>query len=286
MSTLLIAGPLALDDLPKASDLIGGVGGYAAIAASPLARTQLWARGGQEYTPQLQGILERRGIDLAGVSWQGRTPRGTPQGFLANGPVLSDVEPTSAEDLGGALLIGLPPDEWRRAQEAILRLPGADGRLLVASPRPGDLADPAFRSLCCAAADVLVLSCRRASELSGEANPLASARFFQALGAKTVVLTAGMLGGLIVYRQKAVTYPAMPVEVVDGTGTSAVFPGALAAWCAGSGKDDFRSLKRGCVVASGVAGICVQGIGPKKLLASDRKEYLERYNRLRRLAKY
>lgn len=286
MSTLLIAGPLALDDLAQGSGLIGGVGGYAAIAAAPLARTQSWARGGTGYTAELRGILERRAIDLSGTDWEGTTPHGTAQGFLANGPLLADVEPTSAEDLGGVLLIGLPPEEWRLAQDAVKRLPGGDTRLLVASPRPQDLRDPAFRALCCGAADILVLSAARAIELSAAANPLAAARFFQELGAKSVVLTAGMLGGLLVYRQKVVTYPAMPVEVVDPTGTSAVFPGALAAWCAGADKDDFRTIKRGCAVASAVAGICLQGIGPKKLLAADRKEYLERYNRLHRLAKF
>jgi sugar/nucleoside kinase (ribokinase family) len=286
MSTLLIAGPLALDDLAQGTGLIGGVGGYAAIAAAPLARTQLWARGGTGYTPQLRSILERRAIDLSGTSWEGATPRGAAQGFLANGPLLSDVEPTSAEDLGGVLLIGLPPEEWRIAQDAVKRLPGGDTRLLVASPRPDDLREPAFRTLCCSAADILVLSARRAIALSAAATPLGAARFFQELGAKSVVLTAGMLGGLLVYRQKVVTYPAMPLEVVDPTGTSAVFPGALAAWCAGADKDDFRTIKRGCAVASAVAGICLQGIGPKKLLAADRKEYLERYNRLHRLAKF
>jgi sugar/nucleoside kinase (ribokinase family) len=286
MSTLLIAGPLALDDLPGAPGLIGGVGGYAAIAAAPLAKTQLWARAGSGFTPQLRGILERHGVDLAGVSAEGATPRGTPAGFQANGTVLPGLEPTSADGLGGVLLIGLPPEEWRRAVAVAKRLPGGDTRLLVASPRPGDLADQAFRAECCATADVLVLSVRRAVDLTGTGTALAAARALQGLGAKTVVLTAGALGGLIAYRQKVVSYPAMPLEVVDGTGTSAAFPGALAAWCAGAGKDDFKALKRGCAVASAVAGICVQGLGPKKLLAADRKEYLERFNRLRRLAKY
>ena len=111
------------------------------------------------------------------------------------------------------------------------------------------------------------------------------ARTLESLGAKCVILTAGPLGGLIVYRQKATTYPALPVETTDGTGVGAAFAGALAAWLTGAGKDDFRAIKRGCAVASGVAGICAQGIGPKKLLGADRKEYLERFNRLRRAAK-
>ena len=59
-----------------------------------------------------------------------------------------------------------------------------------------------------------------------------------------------------------------------------------AAWCAGAGKADFRAVKRACAMASAVGGICAQGQGPLKLLAADRKEYLERFNRLRRAEKY
>ena len=90
MTSLLIAGPLALDDFPDAPGLLGGVGGYAAMAAAPLALTQLWSRGGKDITPQVRSILERRGIDLTGVSWNGETSRGNK--LIA--PLLSDIHPT------------------------------------------------------------------------------------------------------------------------------------------------------------------------------------------------
>jgi sugar/nucleoside kinase (ribokinase family) len=281
MPSLLIAGPLALDDLPQGKGLLGGAGGYSAMAGAPLANTQLWSRGGSGITPQVRGILERRGIDLAGVSWDGETH----QGQRLIGPVLSEVEPTDAGDLGAVLLIGIPPDEWRRATRAVRALPGGDSRTVVSAPRPDDLDDQRFRSEVCADADVLILPSTRAMAMTATEDVFAAGRALGALGAKCVVLTAGPLGGLIVYRQKATTYPSLPIETVDGTGVGASFAGALAAWLTGAGKDDFRAIKRGCAVASGVAGICAQGIGPKKLLAADRKEYLERFNRLRRAAK-
>ena len=128
MPSLLIAGPLALDDLPQAKGLLGGAGGYAAMAAAPLAHTQLWARGGQDITPQVRSILERRGIDLAGVDWTGPTLRGS----ASDSPALPEVEPTGADDLGAVLIAGLAPDEWRRAQRVIHALPGSEGRSLVA----------------------------------------------------------------------------------------------------------------------------------------------------------
>lgn len=284
MPSLLIAGPLALDDLPEAKGLLGGVGGYAAMAAAPLAHTQLWARGGQDITPQVRGILERRGIDLAGIDWSGATLRGG-LGAKTSGPALPEVEPTQADDLGAVLIAGLAPDEWRRAQRVVLALPGAEGRSLVAAPIITDLEDTRFRAEVCAAADVLIVPAAAAVALTVTIDVLAAGRALESLGAKCVILTAGPLGGLIVYRQKATTYPALPVETIDGNGVGAAFAGALAAWLTGAGKDDFRAIKRGCAVASGVAGICAQGVGPKKLLGADRKEYLERFNRLRRAAK-
>jgi sugar/nucleoside kinase (ribokinase family) len=282
MPSLLIAGPLALDDLPQAKGLLGGAGGYAAMAAAPLAHTQLWARGGHDIGPQVRGILERRGIDLAGVDWNGPTIRA---GAKALPPALPEVEPTQADDLGAVLLVGLAPDEWRRAQRVVQALPGSEGRSLVAAPVISDLEDERFRAEVCGAADVLILPAAQAVALTVTVDVLAAGRAFESLGAKCVILTAGPLGGLIVYRQKATTYPALPVETIDGTGVGAAFAGVLAAWLTGAGKDDFRAIKRGCAVASGVAGICAQGIGPKKLLGADRKEYLERFNRLRRAAK-
>lgn len=286
MGTLLIAGPLALDDHPQQAGLLGGVGGYAAIAAAPLAPTQLWCRGGTDIGPQVRSLLTQRHIDLAGVDWVGATPRGRATGFEPGGNLLPSSEPTSAEGLGGVLLIGLPPEEMRRALRVVGKLPGGEDRSLIVSPRPADLADATYRKELLAVTDVLVLSVSKAIGLTDADSPLGAALALQRDGAKTVVLTAGQLGGLIAYGAKHTTYPALPVPTIDRSGVSAAFPGALAAWIAGTGRADFGTVKRGCAVASAVGSICSQGIGPKKLLGADRAEYLDRFNRLRRDQKY
>ena len=291
MGTLLIAGPLALDDLTLADGtehraLIGGVGGYAAIAAAPLAPTQLWCRGGSDVTAQMKSLLSQRHIDLAGVDWSGPTPRGRPTGFEPGGMLLPDIEPTSSDGLGGVLLIGLPPGEMLRALRVVAALPGSEERSLVVSPRPADLSDVHYRRDLLAVTTVLVLPAAKAQALTGEATPLAAAQAFQADGAKAVVLTASQLGGLISYQGKATTYPALPLPALDKSGISAAFPGAVAAWIAGTGRCDFATLKRACAMASGVGGLCAQGIGPKRLLQANRDEYMDRFNRLRRDQKY
>lgn len=283
---LLVAGPLVLDDLPQGTEIIGGGGAYAAIAAAPIAPVQLWARAGADLGSQRRGILAEHRIDLAGLGLEGASPRWSPAGFIAGGPLLPDATPTSAEDLGAVLLVHLPPDEQARALEAVRALPGSETRPLLIAPRPAS-ADAASLRSASAAADVLVIPSATALRAFPEAvDALTAAELLRAAGAKCVALTNGVFGGLLLYQQKATTWPALPVATVDPTGTGAAFAGALAASCASHRVADFRTLKRGCAQASAVAGLCAAGVGPKKLLAADERVYLDRFNRLRRTAKF
>jgi hypothetical protein len=287
-TTLLIAGPLALDDFPNAPGLLGGGGGYAAMAAAPIADTQLWARGGADILPQVKSLLTQRGVDVSGVTWEGSTPRFTDGTFHSNGTLLPEVEPTDPEELGAVLVIDLNPSEGRRALAAIKRLPRSDTRPLIISPRPEDcLADPAWLSTCAEAADVLILSADLVGKIVGlPAEPLSFMTTLQKLGAKCICLTNGCYGGVVAYQNKVTTWPALPVEAVEKTGVRATFSGVLAAVCAHQGKADFACIKRGLGQASAAASITIQGIGPRKLLQADGKEMMERFNRLRRAHKF
>jgi len=279
--TLLIAGALALDDIDDQDGIIGGSGGIAAIAAANLAPTQLWARGGDGYAPQVRGILANRRIDLAGVGWDGPTPTwSAARGFIPGGTLLPTIKPTTADGVGGVLVIGLPPRETARALAVVRDLPG-DRRQLVVVPRLADLrADAGFAAACANDVDVLIVPAAYA-----DGDPLALADRLHTAGAKCVLVANGPYGGLIRYQNKTATWPAMPVTVVEPTGITAAFAGTLAGWCAADGSSDFRSLKRGLAMASAVAGLCALGVGPRKLLAANSKEFTERSNKLRRAVK-
>jgi sugar/nucleoside kinase (ribokinase family) len=284
---LLVAGPLALDDLPGGNGMIGGAGAYAAMAAAPLATTQLWARAGADLTPTLLGILERRKIDLAGVGHEGVTPRFRNGVFESFGSCLPEVTPINASNVGAIAVVGLPPADGRRALAVAASLSGAGERILLIAPRPDHCeTDPAYLKECASAATILIIPLQAALSLTAKSNPLAAAKSLQDHGAKAVVLTAGMLGGLLVYKNIQTTYPAIPVEMVEPTGVGATFVGVLAGWCADEGKSDYNSLKRGVAIASAIAGMCGLGVGPKKLLGCGHREYFERFNTLRRVEKY
>ncbi len=263
---LLVAGPLALDDIGEDKDLIGGAGGYAALAAAPLAPTQLWSRGGA-VPPAIRPIFERRRVDCSGVDWTGR---------IGGDPALPAIEPVTAERLGGVLLIDLAVAELERALAVVRALPNADTRPLIIAPR--DRGDAAL-GIAAAAADVLIVR-------SIDGDPLAQGLALQARGAKCVAVTGGMTGGIVLYGQKVTTWPTMPTAVVEPTGAGASFAGAMAAWCAAVRKTDFVTIKRALAMASAVASVVVQGVGPKKMLGMSPKEYYERFNKLRRVGKY
>ncbi len=264
--SLLVAGPFALDDIGDERGLIGGAGGYAALAAAPLAPTQFWSRGGA-VPPAIKPIFERRRVDCAGVDWTGP---------VGGDPALPGIEPVTAERLGGVLLIDLAPAELERALAVVRALPHADTCPVIIAPRGrGDVA----LGIAAAAADVLIVR-------SIDGDPLAQGLALQARGAKCVAVTGGMTGGIVLYGQKVTTWPTMPTAVVEPTGAGAAFAGALAAWCAAQRKTDFVTIKRGLAMASAVASVVVQGVGPKKMLTLSPKEYYERFNKLRRVGKY
>ena len=291
--TLLIAGALGID----AEGMIAGAGGLAAIAAAPLSSVQLWSRGGS-LAPHPREILTRRQIDLSGVTWDGPVPVFGADGRQAEpgGAALGSCEPTSADGLRAVLVIGLAPAEEVQALRAARALAAplviVAGSMQLApltgiTVRSGQVARAAVTADAAAdedAIDVRIETISAALRLTGTADALSAARALQAAGAKAVVLTAGMLGGLLVFGDRAVSFSVQAIPEVPGSrGALAAFAGALAGWCEGAGAN-YTALMRGCTTAGVVAGIQVQG-GVKRLLGADRAQYLERFNRLRRIAK-
>jgi fructose-1-phosphate kinase PfkB-like protein len=148
------------------------------------------------------------------------------------------------------------------------------------------ISDAEWIRYCCQRANLMVLEVGDALAATGSTDPLTAARTLQDWGAKVVCLSAGVLGGLACYQQKACTWPAHPAPLKDDTGVFATFAGTLIGCCAENGKCDWRVLKRAVAVASAVAAECGKGYGPKRLLGLDRGDYTDRFNQLRRNGKF
>jgi hypothetical protein len=267
MTTLLIAGPFHWTTGETAP---GGAGAWAAAAAAPFAHTQWWGRGAAQTPPAVRQILERRGLDLAGFVWDG-----------VDQSHLPEVEPTTADGLAAVLLIGLPAAEMTRALGVVAGLPGKDQRCLVVAPA-ADIDGDGLRALA-AEADILVLPLAAALAATATADPLAAVTSIRKLGIKTVVVTAGMLGGIIAYGDRVVNWPITPVAEIPGPAgrCHAAFAGALAAWTTSGA--DFNGIKRACAVASVSAALAASN--PRGLWTAKRDDLVERFERQRRLHK-
>ena len=197
----LIAGPLNLDLIADNADTLGGSGFYAAAAAAPFAVSQLWSRAGG-LSNQIKGVIAARHIDDSGVDYEGTTNRwSAANGFSKAGDVLK-FTPASASDLTCALAIDLASKDMERAFEALDQLGDQVGRTLIVAPRLAHCeADPELLQRCCERAGVLILNLTAALKLCSTQNPITAARKLQEMGAKTVILPAGVLGGLAVYQQ-------------------------------------------------------------------------------------
>ena len=257
VGTLLVAGRWTA----AADGTLDGAGALAAVAAAPLARTQCWGRSDAGIASQVRALAAQRGLDLAGVGDAGDDD-------------LGELAPSAAEELGVVLCAGLDARSLESARRLLARLP--PHALMIAG------ADVALLTAQAADADLIITTdaaCRRA----GLADPLAAAKRLQAAGARSVAITAGVYGGVLAYQGRATSWNAWPVETAV-PGSLHPFAGALAAWCAGSGRGDFSTIKRGLGVASAVGSLAAQG-GIRRLFASRRDDYLDRFNRLRRDAK-
>ncbi|MFW5845593.1 MAG: hypothetical protein ACOCXJ_05140 [Planctomycetota bacterium] len=284
-AALLIAGPAGLDDCDNGQRLIAGAGASAAIAAAPFAPTQLWARVGPDYPEQCRQLLDERRIDHSGLIAEGAatSSRQLRDGTVQHqGPDLPQAEPHDPALLGGCAVIGLPAQEAERAVRVLQALPG-ERWLLAAVAAAACQREHLLRMA--AASDVLIAPTDAAGAALGSDDALATAKILQEAGARCIALSAGPLGGLLLYKQKACTWPADPTTPKPGAAPGAVFAGALAGFLCEHGKIDFRGLKRGLQLASAITGASLGGIGSKRLLNLDRGAYQELFNRLRRHVK-
>jgi hypothetical protein len=104
------------------------------------------------------------------------------------------------------------------------------------------------------------------------------------MGAPAVALTAGPLGGLIAYKDKVSTWPTIPNDHQHNAST-AIFAGVTAGIVGGSGKSDFRTLKRALVTASAVTARAISGPATRQLMQMKHGDYEQAFTRLRRLVK-
>ncbi|MFH8589251.1 ribokinase [Streptomyces celluloflavus] len=220
----------------------GGKGANQAAAAARLGgRTALLARvGGDAYGELLLAAQRAAGTDVAPVIVDGAARTGTamiivgPDGDNsivvspgANAALTPQDVAAAADIIAGSAVLSLQleiPMETVRAAAASAAAAGARV-VLNPSPAPESLAPELL-----AAADPLVVNEHEARQLSGRADgePGEWAHALRGQGARSVVITLGGDGALVLDASGIGEIPGVRVEAVDTTGAGDAFTGALA----------------------------------------------------------
>ncbi|UKY50039.1 ribokinase [Streptomyces inhibens] len=230
----------------RGTDLVESAGGkganQAAAAARIGGRTALLARvGGDAYGELLLGAQREAGTDVTPVIVDGAARTGTamiivdPDGdnsiVVSPGAnaALTPQDVAGAKDVIAAssvvsLQLEIPMESVRAAATAAEQA----GTRVVFNPSPAPEAALAPELL--AVADPLVVNEHEARELSGRADgtPAEWAQALRDQGARSVVVTLGGDGALVLDASGVSEVPGVRVKAVDTTGAGDAFTGALA----------------------------------------------------------
>jgi sugar/nucleoside kinase (ribokinase family) len=271
---LVVVGTLAFDDVETPSGrregVLGGSATYFSVAASSFCRVGLVGVVGADFPREHLALLERHGVDLAGleVKADGRTFHwaGRYEGTL-------DQAQTLATDLN--VLAGFTPrlpEAFRRARCVFLANidPSIQAAVLdqLLAPEGGAprlvamdtmnlwirIAEPALKRVL-ARVDGLFVNDAEARQLTGRGNLIAAGRALLELGPRFVIVKKGEHGSFLFSRERSFALPSYPVEnVVDPTGAGDSFAGAVMGFAATSRRPDparlCEALLYGTVMAS------------------------------------
>lgn len=228
------------------TDLVESAGGkganQAAAAARIGGRTALLARvGGDAYGELLLGAQRAAGTDVTPVIVDEAARTGTamiivdPDGDNsivvspgANAALTPQDVAAAKDTIAASAVVSLQleiPMESVRAAAAAAEQAGARV-VLNPSPAPAAALAPELLSV----ADPLVVNEHEARQLSGltDGTPAQWAQALRDLGARSVVVTLGGEGALVLDASGAETVPGVRVKAVDTTGAGDAFTGALA----------------------------------------------------------
>jgi sugar/nucleoside kinase (ribokinase family) len=283
---LLIVGSIAFDDLDLPSgehrNVIGGASTYSSLAASLLLRDGVRIVGviGEDFPEAVLGELKARGIDASGVEravgrtfrWHGRyssdlasrTTLDTQLNVFAEfRPKIPPSQRTSPFVLLGNIHPALQLDVLGQLQRP--KLVAADTMNFWIEREPASLEELLRRI------DLLIINDEEARQLSGIHNLVRAAHDIRKRGPRMLVVKRGEFGALLFDEAGTFFVPAYPLEeVLDPTGAGDSFAGGLMGYLAACTEAAPAAMRRAMFFASALGSLCVEAVGPARLLAANR----------------
>jgi sugar/nucleoside kinase (ribokinase family) len=298
--SVLVVGSLAFDDLEMPTgtflDVLGGAATYSSIAASMLSPVRLVGVVGADFSEAHLRALRQRGVDTAGVErqagqtfrWRGRysADLGSRETLDTKLNVFADFRPKipAAYRQSPIVLLGnIHPKLQLEVLQQVAqpKVIMADTMNFWISGEPAALDDVLKK------VDLLVINDEEARQLAGTHNIVRASRVIRARGPSRLIIKRGEHGALLFDEAGTFFVPGYPLEeVLDPTGAGDTFAGGLAGYLASAGEVTPSTLRKGMFFASALASFCVEGIGPKRLLAAERGDLIGRLEEFTKMVDY
>jgi sugar/nucleoside kinase (ribokinase family) len=294
--SLLVIGSIAIDTVEspygKVVEELGGSAVYFSFAASCLTPVRLVGVIGEDFPSEYLDRIAARRVDLSGIHrLPGRTFRwhGSYEGRMEQAETLQvqmnvfggfepTIPPAYADSQFVFLANGSPVTHMRTLEQL-------DGpKFIMADTMNHYIANERDALLALMGRiHAMVINDAEALQLTGQANPLAAARWIAERGPRWCIVKKGEHGALLHAPEGVFAMPAMPCEeVVDPTGAGDSFAGGLMGYLARENRLDADSFKRGLAYGTVAASFAIERFGPWALEGLGETEVEERHAQLLR----
>ena len=288
--SILVVGSVAFDTIATPSgrvkDILGGAATYFALAASYFTEVRVVAVVGDDFLPEHEAVLTKRGVDTRGIErTSGKTFRWGGQ-YLDN---LNEAKTDFTElnvfekfqpripkeylDTQILFLANIHPTLQAavRLEMDGVQLTGGDTMNFWIKGTPKELAETLKL------VNVLLINDTETKMLAGETNLPRAANKVLSMGPKALVVKHGEYGATIFFREGAFGIgshpfraPALPIdEVKDPTGAGDSFAGGFMGYLARTGDTSPASVRSALVAGTVLASFCVEDFSLDRFRSLD-----------------
>ncbi|MGI9101591.1 MAG: PfkB family carbohydrate kinase [Terriglobales bacterium] len=300
---ILVVGSVAFDTIQspfgKVEKILGGSATYFSLAASYFTEVRVVAVVGDDFAPEHEEVLRKRGICLKGLQraagatfhWGGEYGENVNEAktHFTHLNVFEKFQPQIPKEYAGSeylFLANIDPVLQARVRRQMTKtqLVGGDTMNFWINGKRADLLETLKLM------DLLLINDTEAKMLGGESNLLRAANRVMAMGPKALVIKHGEYGATIFFGDTMgighhpFRAPALPLdEVRDPTGAGDSFAGGFMGYIASQGVLNREVLKRAMFYGGVMGSFAVERFGPERLQSLSRKEIEERFQLFREL---
>ncbi len=310
--SILVVGSVAFDSLEtpsgKREKILGGAATHFSLAASFFTDVRVIGVVGEDFLPEHEAVMTRRGIDTAGIEhakglsfhWTGSYLKdlNAADTLATDLNVFATFEPkipASYLDSDYLFLANIDPVLQARVRKQMPKVKMVAGDTMnywIAAHRENLLK-------VLAELDVLLINDGEARMLSGESNALRAAQMVMALGPKSLVVKHGEYGATAYFstrsfgkleqthelEQRPFRAPGLPLsDVVDPTGAGDSFAGGFYGYIASQGVTTPEVVRKAMFYGSVMGSFAVERFGTERLQTLTRAEIDERFGQLREIS--